>query len=253
MPNERRGQVDGASLFIDELARHRAQALLPFHQTWMPTLAAEAPIQAQAVAMPMPAAAPDASGTPTTKEDILDMVCDSLAAVLDTDLAEIKSDSLFSDMGFDSLVGVEFRNKVSDRTGLDLPAAMAYDYPTPQALADHIQELLGISDEASATVETVVEAIPELTRAPRSPLPLFQWDCVCPAASPHRRIIESLRGLIGGASMRDNNTYDPDPESRQESGPRGRVPSDVDHPDASFGIAPREAEAMDLNSGWCLK
>ena len=81
----------------------------------------------------MPAAAPDASGTPT-KEDILDMVCDSLAAVLDTDLQ--KSRATLSDMGFDSLVGVEFRNKVSDRTGLDLPAAMTHDYPTPQALAD---------------------------------------------------------------------------------------------------------------------
>ena len=78
------------------------------------------------------------------------MVCDSLAAVLDTDLAEIKSDSLFSDMGFDSLVGVEFRNKVSDRTGLDLPAAMADDYPTPQALADHSQEVLGLPDAAAA-------------------------------------------------------------------------------------------------------
>lgn len=253
VPNERRGRVDGASLFIDELARHRADALLPFHQTWMPTASAAAPMQAQAAAA-APSAAVESSGIPSTKEEILDVVCESLALVLDTDLADIKSDSLFSEIGFDSLVGVEFRNKVSERMGLDLPAAMAYDYPTPQALADHIQGLLGIADEASAAVTESVAEIPVAAEGSvAEPVAIVSMGLRLPGgvATPddYWQVLAGGVDLVGPFPPRwdTNKLYDPDPESRGKSLAReGGFIKDVDRFDAAFfGIAPREAEAMD--------
>ncbi|HZN17104.1 MAG TPA: SDR family NAD(P)-dependent oxidoreductase [Micromonosporaceae bacterium] len=48
----------------------------------------------------------------------------------------------FKELGFDSMMSVELRNRLSQQSGLTLPATLAFAYPTPTALATHLREQL---------------------------------------------------------------------------------------------------------------
>ncbi|WP_344395957.1 beta-ketoacyl reductase, partial [Streptomyces asiaticus] len=63
-------------------------------------------------------------------------------------------DALF-EIGFDSLTAVELRNRLNTATGLQLAAAMLFDYPTPSMAAEHLQDQLALS---AATTDTDVAA-----------------------------------------------------------------------------------------------
>ena len=75
---------------------------------------------------------------------LVELVCGHVAVVLGHESGhDVDAGRAFEDLGFDSLAGVELRNRLKADTGLALSRTLIFDYPTPAALADHLlQQLL---------------------------------------------------------------------------------------------------------------
>jgi len=69
-------------------------------------------------------------------------------------------------MGLDSLLGVEFRNRLEADTGLSIPTTLIWNYPTVAKLAPQVAERLGIALDAGATAgDTRTDELDELLGA----------------------------------------------------------------------------------------
>jgi len=84
-------------------------------------------------------------------QQLVELVCTNAATVLGRSSADIEGQLPFQDLGFDSLTAVELRNRLKIATGLTLSPNLIFDFPTPAALAEHIDEQLGsVTADASA-------------------------------------------------------------------------------------------------------
>jgi acyl transferase domain-containing protein len=85
------------------------------------------------------------------RRQLVELVCLHAAAVLGhPDSHAVDVERAFQDLGFDSLTGVELRNRLKTDTGLALSRTLIFDYPTPTALADHLRQRLrrGVHEES---------------------------------------------------------------------------------------------------------
>lgn len=157
------------------------------------------------------------------EEALLDLVCRTVAAVLEADPAgtadAVAPDTAFKEMGLGSLSAVRLRNGLREATGAHLPATIAYDHPTPAALARHLAMTLFDATGAAPAVpapsrddepidaETAV--LTALERADEALERLRAPHARTPRQETGRRIDELLRSLTDKARrMRQADAVD---------------------------------------------
>ncbi|MFE4948452.1 SDR family NAD(P)-dependent oxidoreductase, partial [Streptomyces sp. NPDC056641] len=85
------------------------------------------------------------------RQALVDMVAGEVAAVLGhATTSALDPDKAFSELGFDSLIAVELRNRLGGLTGLKLPTTLVFDYPNTVVLAQYLGEQILPEPESTA-------------------------------------------------------------------------------------------------------
>lgn len=182
---------------------------------------------------------------------VLDLVRRAMNRTMGFDEAGTIDENVgFADLGLDSLMAVDLRNRLRAETGLNLSATVAFDHPTPERLARHLLEQL----------HPAVEATP--VAAPSAPRPAVTTEPIAIIGVGLRLPggTEDLDGLwavlnaerdVVGRSPRDrldlDRIYDPDPDAPGRLYVReAAFLDDVAGFDAAlFGVNPLEAPHID--------
>ena len=165
----------------------------------------------------------------------------------------LRSDQPLRELGMDSLMAVEIRNRIATALGARLPVSLAFDHPTVEQLTAHL--LSAVIAPASAPALTRRAAAAPLERtALDEPLAVVSMACRLPGGinDPEGlwQLLSEGRDAIGALPLQRwgvQELYDPDPRAAGRTTAReGGFLHDIDAFDpAFFGITGHEASAMD--------
>ncbi|MER7282890.1 type I polyketide synthase [Dactylosporangium sp. NPDC000244] len=171
---------------------------------------------------------------------LVELVSAAAASVLGFSSAELlQPHRPFKDIGFDSLTSVELRNRLGAATGLRLPTTLAFDYPTPAALAEHLdREIAGAPAEQRPVL---------VAAATDEPIAIVGMSCRFPGGvgSPDDlwELVSSGTDAIGDFPADRGWGVEAVGDGAIRQG--GFLHDAADFDAEFFGINPREALAMD--------
>jgi myxalamid-type polyketide synthase MxaC len=158
----------------------------------------------------------------------------------------------FFQLGMDSLMAVELRARLQVQLGVTLPATVAFDYSTVEALAGYLaSEHLALDQPGKFAL---APAAPAISVTESEPVAIIGMGCRFPGGADDperfwRQLVEGVDAIreVPPERWDIEQYYDPDPEAAGKMYTRwGGFLERVDQFDAAFfGIAPREAVSMD--------
>ncbi|MFV8754835.1 type I polyketide synthase [Nannocystaceae bacterium ST9] len=183
---------------------------------------------------------------------LLDRVLSEVASVLGfPDTSQLGPDTGFGDLGLDSLMAVELRQRLQAATGLKLPATLAFDHPTPSRVA---AKLLAELAFAPALAPALDSSRPSERSGLDDPIAVVGVGLRMPGGVVDLASLWSVLehevdavGPIPRSRWDAESVYDPDPDRHGKTYVReAAMLAEVDRFDAAFfNISPREARAID--------
>ncbi|HYO56083.1 SDR family NAD(P)-dependent oxidoreductase, partial [Archangium sp.] len=213
------------------------------------TGAASQPRETPVAKAPAPAPWREAATPSARREALRTLVRETVSRILGLQPGQSLADERgFQEMGLDSIMAVEVKARLQAVLGLTLPATLAFNFPSVQALTDHLFSRL--------EAEAPCAAVPEVRgQAPSDePIAIVGMACRLPggADTPEAfwRLLREGTDAISEipADRWDVDAwYDADPEAPGKMYVRaGGFLREVDRFEPQFfGISPREAESMD--------
>ncbi|MGW5869195.1 SDR family NAD(P)-dependent oxidoreductase, partial [Streptomyces sp. NPDC055239] len=181
---------------------------------------------------------------------LLELVGSQVSLVLGHGSASsVDADRAFRELGFDSLTGLELRQRLQTATGLRLPSTLVFDYPTLTALVGFLDQQI----QGTHTGPTAPVAI--TTPTDDDPIVIVGMACRYPGGidSPQELWQATLNGVDAITEFPTDrgwdiaDLYDPDPDRAGKTYTRrgGFLHDAAVFEPEFFGISPREAVAMD--------
>jgi acyl transferase domain-containing protein/acyl carrier protein len=168
-----------------------------------------------------------------------------LAARLDVDPVTINASERFQHLGLDSMGATAILAELGEKLGRSLSPTLAWEYPTPEALASYLASADGAARgpvggaRVDRTDQEPIAIVGLACRFPGAPSPNAFWELLRNGVDAITEVPAS-RWALGAL-------YDPDPTVPGKLATRwGGFLSDIETFDAGFfGISPREAAQID--------